>query len=131
MGYGERMTEEIERVATAVVDSAYQVHLALGPGLLESVYVACLAHELELRGFTVRREVPVPVIYRGLRVDSGFFMDLLVNELIVVEAKSVLDLHPVFKSQLLTHLKLADKRLGFLINFNVKFIKDGLTRVAN
>ena len=131
MPYGERLAGDLERVATAVVDSAYTVHVALGPGLLESVYVACLAHELSLRGFRVRREVPVPLAYKGLQFDSGFRIDLLVEDAIVVEAKSVLDMQPVFKSQLLTHLKLADKRLGFLINFNTKFIKDGITRVAN
>ena len=131
MPYGERLTTDLESVATAIVDSAYQGHVALGPGLLESVYVACLAHELTLRGFRVRREVQVPIAYKGLQLDTGFRIDLLVEDAIVVEAKSVLDIHPVFKSQLLTHLRLADKRLGFLINFNTKFIKDGITRVAN
>ena len=131
MPIGDRLSAELERVATAIVDSAYKVHVTLGPGLLESVYVACLAHELTLRGHRVRREVPVPVIYEGLKLDSGFRIDLLIDDAVVIEAKSVESMHPVFKAQLLTHLKLADKRLGFLINFNTKFIKDGITRVAN
>ncbi len=79
MPYGETMTAEIEAIATAIVDSAYKVHVTLGPGLLESVYVACLAHELELRGFIVLTEVPVPIVYEGLRLDSGFRIDLLVQ----------------------------------------------------
>ncbi len=131
MPYGDRLAMGLERIATAVVDSAYKVHVTLGPGLLESVYVACLAHELTLRGYRVHREVPVPIVYEGLKLDSGFRIDLLVEDAVVVEAKAVLNINPVFQAQLLTHLKLADKRLGFLINFNTKFIKDGITRVVN
>jgi GxxExxY protein len=131
MSYGERTSVEIERIATAIVDSAYKVHTTLGPGLLESVYVQCLAHELKLRGFTVWREVPVPIVYEGLKLESGFRIDLLVNGIVVIEAKSIQDMHPVFPAQLRTHLKLADKRLGFLINFNVPYIKDGIRRIAD
>ena len=131
MPYGEQTSAEIERIATAIVDSAYKVHTTLGPGLLESVYVLCLTHELQRRGFTVWREVPVPVVYEGLKLESGFRMDMLINGLVVVEAKAVQDMHPTFPAQLRTHLKLADKRLGFLINFNVPLIKDGIRRNAN
>ncbi len=126
MGYGENTTAEIERVATAVVDSAYKVHSTLGPGLLESVYAVCLTHELRSRGFKVEREVPVPVVYDGVALEAGFRIDLLVNDLVVVELKAVQEMHPIFKAQILTR-----KRLGFLINFNVQFIKDGLRRIAN
>ncbi len=131
MSYGERMPDEVERVATAIVDAAIKVHRALGPGLLESVYAACLAHELQGRGFRVDREVPVPIYYDGVMLDEGFRIDLLVDELVIVELKAVQDLHPVFAAQCRTHVRLANKRLGFLINFNVPLLKDGIKRIAN
>ena len=131
MPIGDTLPAEVETIATAVVDASYKVHVGLGPGLLESVYVACLTHELQRRGFTVWREVPVPIVYEGLKLESGFRIDMLVNGIVVIEAKSVDGIHPIHKAQLLTHLRLADKRLGFLINFDVKFIKDGITRIAN
>jgi GxxExxY protein len=126
----EPIDQETERVATAVVDSCYRVHSQLGSGLLESVYKICLAHELRKRGFVVRTEVPVPITYDGIQIDAGFKIDLLVNELVIVEAKAVTDDHPIFKAQLLTHMKLTHKRLGFLANFNKKLIKDGIQRMA-
>lgn len=129
MPYGDRTSPELERIAAAIVDSAYTVHRALGPGLLESAYAACLTHELRKRGFRVDREVSVPVTYDGVLVDCGFQVDLLIDHLVVVELKAVLDMHPVFKAQTFTYLKLMGLRLGFLINFNVNFIKDGIERV--
>ena len=108
----------------------FRVHSQLGAGLLEHAYQACLAHELRKRGLRVETEVPVPIVYDGVRIDVGFCIDLLVEDSIIVEVKAVIDDHPVFKAQLLTHLKLTGKRLGFLVNFNKKLIKDGIQRVA-
>jgi len=114
----------------AVIDAAVLVHRTLGPGLLESVYEQCLACELELRGLAVQRQVPVDVIYRDLRLDAGFRMDLLVGDRVVVEIKHCEKLLPVHKSQLLTYLKLSGMPLGLLINFNVPRLRDGLHRVV-
>ncbi len=121
---------EVDRVATEVVDAMYQVHSRLGPGLLESVYKVCLAYELRKRGLKVETEVPVPILYDGVRIDAGFKIDLLVEDCIIIEVKATLDDHPIFKAQILTHLKLTGKRLGFLANFNKKLIKDGIQRIA-
>jgi GxxExxY protein len=123
------MTEN--SIAQQVVDSAYRVHKALGPGLLESVYEAILAKELSQRGLKVVRQCPVPITYEDTRFEVGFRADLLVEGKVIVEVKSVSDLSPIHKKQLLTYLKLSDKRLGILINFNVYLIKDGITRLAN
>jgi len=120
---------KVEKLAEAVVDAALTVHEALGPGLLESVYEAALAEELRSRGIQVRTQVPIPVKYRNAKLDIGFRIDLLVGGQIVVEAKSVEALHPVHEAQLLTHMKLSGRRLGFLINFNVHRIKDGIRRM--
>jgi GxxExxY protein len=123
------MTEN--SIAQQVVDTAYRVHKALGPGLLESVYEAIMASELSKRGLKVVRQCPVPITYEETRFEIGFRADLLVEGKVIVEVKSVTDLAPIHKKQLLTYLKLSDKRLGVLINFNVFLIKDGITRVAN
>ena len=120
---------EVERIATEIVDAAYKVHVELGAGLLESVYKACLAYELRKRGLRVEREVPVPIIYDGVRIDEDLRIDLLVEGSVIVELKSVEKLHPVFEAQLLTYLKLTNLRLGFLINFNVPVIRQGINRV--
>lgn len=114
-----------------VVDCAFQVHTRLGPGLLESVYEVALAYELRKRGLAVERQVPIPVVYDGIQFDEGFRADLIVAGLVIIELKSVETVHPVHKKQLLTYLKLADKRLGYLINFGAELIKDGLSRVSN
>jgi len=118
-------------IAKTVVNAAYKVHTQLGPGLLESVYERVLAHEITSRAMRVARQVPVPVLYEGVHFDEGFRIDLLVEDKVVVELKSVEKVLPVHKKQLLTYLRLADKRLGLLINFNTAMIRDGLTRVAN
>jgi GxxExxY protein len=120
----------MERVAEQVVDAAYTVHTHLGAGLLESVYEVCLGHKLRKRGLKVQRQVPVPVIYDGICIETGFKVDLLVKDCIIIERKAVTDDHPIHKAQLLTHMKLAQKRLGFLINFDKKLIKDGITRMV-
>ena len=118
-------------IAQQIVDAALRVHMALGPGLLESVYQATLAYELEKRGLRVTRQQAIPVVYEAIRIDTGFHADLVVENKVIVEIKSVEAIAPVHKKQLLTYLRLADKRLGLLINFNVALIKDGITRVAN
>ena len=118
-------------MAKQIVDAAYRVHTSLGPGLLESAYEAVLAFELENRGLRVTRQQSVPIIYHGTRIEVGFRADLIVADLVIVEIKSVESLAPVHKKQLLTHLRLAGKRLGLLINFNVALIKEGITRIAN
>jgi GxxExxY protein len=129
MGYGESTTPELERIGRIVVDAIYTVHRKLGPGLLESVYSICLVHELRKRGLNVDREVMLPVIYDDIRLESALRLDLLVESCIVVEAKAVEKLIPVFEAQLFTYLKLSGHTLGFLVNFNVPLIKDGLKRI--
>ena len=123
------MTEN--EIARVVVDAACQVHKNLGPGLLESVYEVILYHELNERGLDVEKQVPIPVRYNRLTFDEGFRADLLVEEKVIVELKSVESMMPVHKKQLLTYLRLADKRLGLLINFGESLIKYGIKRVVN
>ena len=129
MGYGDSANPELERIAKIVVDCIYTVRRKLGPGLLESVYSICLAHELRKRGVKVDREVMLPIIYDDIRLESALRLDLVVESRIVIEAKAVEKLIPVFDAQLLTYLKLSGYPLGFLVNFNVPLIKDGLKRI--
>jgi GxxExxY protein len=126
----EPVPSEIERVAKQTVDAAFRVHSALGPGLLESVYRVCLAHELRRRGLKVENEIKIPIVYEGLQLDAGLRIDLLVERGLIVELKAVIRMEPVFEAQLLTYLKLTGRRLGLLINFNVPLIKDGIKRVV-
>jgi GxxExxY protein len=116
--------------AEAVVDAAFAVHSKLGPGLLESVYEVCLAHELEKRGRHVRRQLSLPVLYDGIRMDAGLRLDMVVDDCLVVEIKAVEQILPVHKAQVLTYLKLTGNRLGLLINFNTPLIRDGIRRIA-
>ena len=118
-------------ISGAVVDAAYKVHTTLGPGLLESVYETVMDHELRRRKLRVRRQVMIPVVYEGVVLEEGFRADLIVEDKVIVELKSVEAVHPVHKKQLLTYLRLADKRVGLLINFNVSLIKDGISWVVN
>jgi GxxExxY protein len=118
-------------VAKIIVDCAYKVHTTLGPGLLESVYEAALAYELGKRGLNVEREMPLPVVYENVRLEEGFRADLVVSDLIIVELQSVEEVAPVHKKQLLTYLRLGDKRLGLLINFGAAKIKNGISRIVN
>jgi len=120
---------ETERFSSQIVDAAFKVHSALGPGLLESVYEACLLHELKSRSLKTQRQVALPIIYEDLRIDSGLRLDLLIEDRVVVELKAVEKILPVFHAQLLTYLKLSEHRLGLLINFNVSRIKDGIRRI--
>lgn len=126
-GY-EPVPEEWDRAARSIVDAAYHVHRALGPGLLESVYEICLVEETVSRAMSVERQLRIPIRYRGKQLDAGLRIDLLVEQTIVVEIKSVEQLLPVHEAQLLSYLKLSGKRLGFLINFNVARIRDGVRR---
>jgi len=123
------MTEN--EIARQIVDAAYKIHTTLGPGLLESVYEVVLLHELEKRGLRAIRQQAIPVVYETVHLEAGFRADLIVEGKVIVELKSVECIAPVHKKQLLTYLKLADKRLGLLINFDTELIKDGITRIAN
>lgn len=118
-------------IAREIVDAAFRIHNALGPGLLESVYETVLAFELDRRGLSVTRQQPIPVVYESIHIDTGFRADLVVEDKVIIEVKSVELLAPVHKKQLLTYLRLADKRLGLLINFHVTFIKEGISRIVN
>ncbi len=122
---------DINEISGAVVDAAMKAHTALGPGLLESVYEKCLNHELTKRGFRVETQVWLPVIYDGVAIEGGYKIDLLVEGLVVVELKVVEHIPEVHKAQLLSYLKLADKRVGLLINFNVVHLRDGIRRLVN
>lgn len=114
-----------------IIDTAIQIHRRLGPGLLESVYQAVLAHELIKRGLHVEKEVPVPVEWDNLRFEVGFRADLIVEGLVIIELKSLEAIAPVHKKQLLTYLRLTDKRLGLLLNFGAELLKEGIHRVVN
>jgi GxxExxY protein len=124
------LSSEHDAIAREIVDSAVAVHRALGPGLLESVYEQCLAYELQSRSYRIDRQVALPVPYRDVRLEAGFRIDILVNDLVVIELKTVERLLPIHEAQLLTYLKLSGKRLGLLVNFNVPLIKEGIRRMA-
>lgn len=110
---------------------AYRVHTELGPGLLESVYEAALVYELELQGFEVRHQVPVKVNYRGIELDMDLRLDVIVDNSVILELKSVTEIQPVHQKQLLTYMRLTGISLGYLINFNVEYLKDGIERLVN
>ncbi|BBO30522.1 GxxExxY protein [Lacipirellula parvula] len=118
-------------ISQQIVDAAYQLHKTLGPGLLESVYEVVLAYELRKRGLKVERQLPVQVVYDGICFEEGYRLDLLVEGKVIVEIKSIETVTPVHKKQLLTYLRLLDKRLGLLINFNEELIRNGISRVVN
>ena len=118
------LSKREESIAEKIVDSAYTVHKKLGPGLLEKVYEVCFCHELSKRGLRTQRQIDIPIEYDGLIFDEGLRLDALVEDLVICELKAVDNMNPVWEAQLLSHLKLTGKRLGFLINFNVPFIKN-------
>jgi iron complex transport system substrate-binding protein len=128
---GAKPRADIERIASIVIDTAFSIHCELGPGLLEHVYSAVLAQELESRGLRVERERVVPIVYRGVIVSEGFRLDLLVEERLIVELKSVECIHAVHLKQLLTYLRMMGLPLGLLINFGAPLLKEGLRRVVN
>lgn len=117
-----------EDIATGIVHAAYRVHRTLGPGLLERIYESCLAYELRKAGYRVERQIPLPIVYDGLVFEEGLRLDLLVENRIIIEIKAADHPHPIWTAQLLSHLKLTDKKLGFLINFNVPLLRDGIKR---
>ena len=123
--------DRVNRVTDAIIGSAIDVHRALGPGLLESAYEACLAFELGDRGLKVEQQKPLPVTYRDIKLDAGYRLDLIVEEAVIVEIKAVDSLQPIHEAQLLSYLKLSGCKVGLLINFNVKLLKTGIRRLAN
>jgi GxxExxY protein len=127
----QQVPDHINQISGAVVDAAICVHKRLGPGLLESSYRLCLVHELTKRGFVVQQELALPIIYDDLKLDSGYRIDLLVADAVVVELKAVDDLLAIHQAQLLSYLKHSGKRVGLLINFNSVLLKDGIRRVVN
>ena len=123
------MTEN--SIATTVIDAAMQAHMRMGPGLLETVYEVILAHELRKRGLRVERQVPIPIVYDDLKFDEGFRADLIVEDLVIVELKSIEALLPVHSKQVLTQCRLSNRRLGLLINFGEVLLKNGIKRIVN
>lgn len=123
--------KDLEKYATQIVDASILVHKEMGPGLLESVYQHCLLKELQLRSIKVSEEVPIPLVYRGHLLTKEYVIDILVEDEIILELKAVETILPVHKAQLISYLKLADKRMGFLLNFNVPLMKEGLKRFVN
>lgn len=128
---GNSSVDSLNCISGEIVDGAMAVHTALGPGLLESAYQAALAYELQSRGLTVETEVQLPVTYRDIRLEIGYRIDLLVANAVLVEVKAVDAVAPIHHAQLLSYLKLSDRRLGLLINFNVVRLKDGIKRLVN
>jgi GxxExxY protein len=124
------VSSHVERVGKAVLDASFKVHTALGPGLLESVYETCTAFEVKESGLQVATQMALPVTYRDIKMDAGLRLDMLVEDCVIVEFKSVETMNPVYDAQLITYLKLTGIRLGFLINFNVVHLKDGIKRIV-
>ncbi|PLX15643.1 MAG: GxxExxY protein [Marinilabiliales bacterium] len=123
--------ESLERIGRLIVDSAYNVHINLGPGLLEKVYEVCFCHELAKRGLSFKRQVDIPITYDNLKFEEGLRLDVIVEDQIICELKALETVNPVWEAQILSHLKLTNKRLGYLINFNVVKIKSGIRRFVS
>jgi GxxExxY protein len=117
-----------QQITEAIIGAAIEVHRELGPGLLESAYEECFCHELHLRGLSFQRQVQLPVAYKGLKLDCGYRLDVVVENAVVVELKSIEQISPIHQAQLLTYLRLAEKKVGLLINFNVAVLKNGIVR---
>ncbi|MFY7740093.1 MAG: GxxExxY protein [Flavobacterium sp.] len=124
-------SERIEEIARVIVNSAFKVHKELGPGLLEKIYEACLAYEIEKAGLIVKRQVDIPIIYDGIQLNEKLRLDLIVENLVIIETKAVEIINPVWQAQIISHLRLTNNELGFLINFNVPLIKNGIKRFIN
>lgn len=122
---------DINKLTGAVIGAAIEVHKTLGPGLLESIYEQCLCHELGLRKISYQRQEPLPVQYKGIKLDCGYRMDVLVEDQIILELKACESIEPIHKAQLLTYLKLSDLNIGLLLNFNVPVMKEGIVRMVN
>lgn len=121
---------DVNKTTETIIGAAIEVHRNLGPGLLESAYEECLCHELKLRDMSFQRQVPLPVIYKGMRLDCGYRLDLLVNDEVVVELKAVDSLQPIHEAQILTYLRLGGWKVGLLLNFNVPVLKYGIKRMV-
>ena len=126
----EPIPPEVEKVGKAVLDAAFKVHTALGPGLLESVYETTVAYEIRKGGLLVETQVVMPIVYDNTKLESGLRLDMLVEKCVIVELKSVEKMNPVYEAQLMTYLRLSNVRLGFLINFNVPRLKEGIKRMV-
>jgi|SRR5690606_1748163 GxxExxY protein len=122
------ISEQEEYIGRMIVDAAFTIHKTLGPGLLEKVYEVCFCHELTKRGLSVKRQLTIPIVYDGIEFQEGLRLDVLVDDLVICELKAIENVNPVWEAQILSHLKLTEKRLGYLINFNVPLMKDGLRR---
>jgi GxxExxY protein len=123
--------EELNKITEAMIGAAIEVHRTLGLGLLESAYVTCLTYELIQRGYKVMQQVPLPLVYKDVKLDCGYRLDLLINDAVIVEVKSLERLEPIHEAQLLSYLRLEDCKVGLLINFNVKLLKYGIKRLIN
>lgn len=126
----EEVSQEEDRIGKAVVNAAYHVHTALGPGLLEKVYEVCFCHGLSRNGFNIKRQLDIPIVFEGIYFEEGLRIDVMVNDLVICELKALDNVNPVWEAQLLSQLKLTNKRLGYLINFNVPLIKNGIRRMV-
>jgi len=124
------LSEKEEYIAKEIVDIAIKIHKQLGPGLLESVYEKCFCHELIKRGLSFRKQVQVPIYFDDVKIDDGLRLDILIEGLVIVELKAQENYHPVWEAQLLSYLKLTEKRLGFLVNFHVPLMKTGIKRMV-
>jgi GxxExxY protein len=126
----KEVSEEEDRIGREIVNAAYKVHIELGPGLLEKVYEVCFCHVLLNKGFDVKRQLDIPIVFENIVFDEGLRLDVLVDDLVICELKALENVNPVWEAQLLSHLKLTNKRLGYLINFNVPLIKNGIKRMV-
>lgn len=122
---------DINKLSSKIIGAAIEVHKALGPGLLESAYEECLCHEFGLRGLSNERQKPLPVTYKGKKLDCGYRLDIVVENAIILELKSCEKIEPIHKAQILTYLKLSGLSLGLLLNFNVPVMRDGIVRIVN
>ncbi|MDD2996519.1 MAG: GxxExxY protein [Paludibacter sp.] len=123
--------DEYERIGKIILDCAFEVHKELGPGLLESIYEECLCEEIKNKGLKVENQVYLPLLYKGKKLNKNFRIDVLVEDAVILEIKSAIDLYSVDEAQLVSYMKLADKHLGYLLNFNVALLKDGIRRKVN
>jgi GxxExxY protein len=126
----KEVSEEEDRSGREIVNAAFHVHKELGPGLLEKVYEVCFCHILKQKGFYIRIQIDIPIVFDGIIFEEGLRLDVLVNDSVICELKALENVNPVWEAQLLSHLKLTNKRLGYLINFNVPLIKNGIKRMV-
>ena len=130
-GRREKIITDINELSKRIIGSAIEVHKLLGPGLLESAYEECLCHELRLQSLSFERQKPLPVKYKGIKLDCGYRLDVVVEDTIILELKSCEKIEPIHKAQLLTYLKLSGIKLGLLLNFNVTLMREGIVRIVN